>query len=258
VSVDGKVEFDEIAPVYDETRRPPSGAEVRALVQLLSGCRTVLDAGVGTGRFAAPLQTERFEVVGVDLSRGMMKRAQAKGIRSLVRADLRHLPFSSRSVDAAFTAHVLQLIPEPREVLSELGRVARRTVVVLLPDWSGREPPGGWHSIRERYRELAAELGYPLPARGKRYRHTLEDLSAIATPRLVRRVEGSAASPHTIGVWLARWEARATCGTPVPPEVHAEIVHRLEAEYPRESSRARHGRVEQLIAWDPSDLAGQS
>ena len=45
----GEVEFDRIAPVYDETRQPPSEQELEALVGLLNGCRTVLDAGVGPG-----------------------------------------------------------------------------------------------------------------------------------------------------------------------------------------------------------------
>jgi ubiquinone/menaquinone biosynthesis C-methylase UbiE len=253
--VTSTVEFDHIAPVYDETRRPPSETEIQALREILSGCRTVLDAGVGTGRFAAPLQARRFEILGVDLSLGMMQRARSKGITRLVRADVRHLPFSSRSVDAAFTAHVLQLLPDPREVLVELARVARYTVVVVLPEWSERGPPEEWHSLRERYRELATELGYPLPPRGKRYRHTLEELSAIAPPKLVRSVEGSSGSPHSRGDWLARWEAQATLGTPIPPEVHAEIVRRLEAEYPRDATRSGRPRVQRFVAWNSSDLA---
>jgi ubiquinone/menaquinone biosynthesis C-methylase UbiE len=253
-AVSSTVEFDHIAPVYDETRRPPSEGEIQALEEILAGCRTVLDAGVGTGRFAVPLQAHRFEIVGVDLSIGMMQRARSKGISRLVRADVRHLPFSSHSVDAAFTAHVLQLLPDPREVLSELGRVARHTVAMVLPEWSERGPPEKWRSLRERYRELASELGYPLPPRGKRYLHTLEELSAIAPPKLVRSVEGSPGSPHARGDWLARWEAQATLGTPVPPEVHAEIVRRLEAEYPRNATRSERPRIQRFVAWNSSDL----
>jgi ubiquinone/menaquinone biosynthesis C-methylase UbiE len=250
----GTVEFDAIAPIYDETRAPPSDEEVRVLANVLSGCHTVLDAGVGTGRFAAPLQANRFEVVGVDLSLEMMRRARAKGITSLLRADLRHLPIASRAVDAAFTAHVLQLLPEPREVLVELARVARRAVVVLLPDWSERNPSRDWRSMRERYRELATELGYPLPARGTRYWHTLEQLSAIAPPRVVRSVEGRSASPQSLSDRLARWELHSTGPLRIPPEIHAEIVRRLEAEYPQDPSRPHRPRVERFIVWDPGDL----
>ena len=254
----GAVEFDQIAPVYDETRRPPSEIEIQTLTEVLAGCRTVLDAGVGTGRFAVPLQAKQFDVVGVDLSLGMMRRARAKGITTLVRADLRHLPFSDKTVDATFTAHVLQLIPDPQGVLRELARVARGVVVVLLPEWSEREPSTGWREIRERYRELAAELGYPLPERGKRYRHTLEELSAIAPPKLVRPVEGPSATATGLSDWLARWEARATCGSQIPPEVHAEIVQRLQAERSIDPARWARPRIERFVAWDPAALQGPS
>jgi SAM-dependent methyltransferase len=254
--MDHRVEFDHIAPVYDETRGPPSEIEVETLVELLADCRTVLDAGVGTGRFAVPLLARHFKVVGVDLSMGMMIRARAKGITALVRGDLRQLPLKSDSVDAVFTAHVLQLLPDVREVFQEMGRIARQEVVVLLPRWSERDPSTGWRGLRERYRELASELGYPLPEHGKRYHHTLEDLSAIAPPKSVRVVRGPAATASDIGDRLARWEACATLGTPIPPEVHAQIVRRLEAEHPRDTSRWPQYREERFAVWDTNALRG--
>jgi len=245
------VEFDQIAPVYDETRRPPSEEELQTLVGLLSGCRTVLDAGVGTGRFALPLRAHHFEVVGIDLSLGMMRRARAKGIAALVRGDVRRLPFSDQGVDAAFMAHVLQLLPDPRRVLPELGRVARQVVVIQLPEWCERKPTKVGRELRERYRELARELGYTLPARGKRYRHTLEELSSIAPPKAIRVISGPPPAPEER---LARWETYAFGGGRVPPEVHAEIVRRLRAERPIDPSVWSRSREVRFVAWDPRDL----
>src|ERR1700691_901492 len=95
-------EFDFIAPTYDETRRPPSCEELTALAGLLSGWRIVLDAGVGTGRFALPLVAHGFEPVGVDVSIEMMRRARAKGMSRLIQADILHLPLAEAAVDAAF------------------------------------------------------------------------------------------------------------------------------------------------------------
>lgn len=163
-----RVEFDDIAPFYDETRPAPVPAELDAISDLLGACRTVLDAGIGTGRFAVPLSKRGFEMIGIDLSIEMMRRAQGKGIRSLVRADLQRLPFQDRSIDAAFMAHVLQLLPDPWPALRELGRVARRTVVVALPEWNEGRGAGDRIRMRSRYREIAAELGYSLPQRAPR------------------------------------------------------------------------------------------
>ena len=252
--VSRRVEFDQIAPVYDETRRPPSETEVQTLVGLLSECQTVLDAGVGTGRYALPLQANHFQVVGADLSVEMMRRARAKGIRSLLRADVRRLPLRDRTMDAAFTAHVLQLIPDPRQVLVELGRVARHVVVVLLPEWSEHRPSSRWHELRERYRELAAELGYPLPERGQRYRHTLEELTAIAPPALVRQVQGPLPTGRDLSEWLARWDGRTVAGGQIPLEVHERIVHRLKAERPLDPASGTRPRSERFVLWKATDL----
>ncbi len=249
-----EVEFDRIAPVYDETRQPPSDDEVEALAELLAGCRTVLDAGVGTGRFAVPLDAHRFDVVGVDLSLGMMRRARGKGIVRLVRGDLHHLPFPDKAVDAAFMSHVLQLIPDPRSVLGELGRVARRAVVIELPPWGERERTERWRGFRERYRELAGELGYSLPPRAPRYWHSLDELSAIAPPSAVRVVSGPPPSSSTAEDRFARWPARAFGQDVIPPEVHAEIVRRLRAERPIDPARGTRPREDRFVRWDPPAL----
>ena len=250
----GDFEFDRIAPIYDETRRPPSGEELDILATVLRSCRTVLDAGVGTGRFAVPLGERGFEVIGVDLSLGMIRRARAKGVPILLRADILHLPLADQAVDAAFMAHVLQLIPDSRRALRELGRVARRRVVVQLPEWFERPRSDAWRRRQARYRELAAEMGYPLPERGPRYYHTLEELSAIATPSAVREVTRPPSLDGPPEERFSRWAAEMMGGGTIPAEVHAEIVRRLRTEFPVEASWMRRPRTTRFVAWDPVQL----
>jgi ubiquinone/menaquinone biosynthesis C-methylase UbiE len=247
------VEFDHIASNYDATRRPPSEEELATLSELLGSSRSVLDAGVGTGRFAAPLRDRKFDLLGVDLSVGMMRRARAKGIERLVRADLLHLPIRDGGVDAALLAHVLQLLPDPRPALRELGRVARGTVIVLLPEWSERSPTGPWAGLRERYRELAQELGYPLAPRARRYWHSLDEISAIARPALVRVARGPAGA-LTLEEWFARWGTRMADQGQLPSEIHTRIVQRIQAEHPIDSSRLGRSKVERFIVWDSATL----
>ena len=251
-----EVEFDRVAPIYDETRRPPSGVELDTVVELLAGCHRVVDAGVGTGRFAAPLVARGFEIIGIDLSLEMMRRAAAKGIVSLVRADLRRLPLRDQAVDAAFTAHVLQLVAEPASVLRELGRVTRFAVVVLLPE----RPFSGLSEARiefhRRYRAVAQELGYSLPERGPRFWHTFEDLKAIAPPVQVRVVEGQPPALTDEAI-RRRTEAGSWFGQKnLPPEVHAEILRRLGAESIPRPTGGRMPRTERFIVWDPVVLRG--
>ena len=84
--------FDRIAGVYDETREPlgEDALDKAALILAEDGCRRILEVGIGTGRIARPLMQRGFEIVGVDLSRGMMAKARQKGIESLVMGDANH------------------------------------------------------------------------------------------------------------------------------------------------------------------------
>ena len=60
-------QFDQIAAVYDETREPLDDATLRGLQQAIedSGCRSLLEVGVGTGRIAQPLSERGFHVTGL-------------------------------------------------------------------------------------------------------------------------------------------------------------------------------------------------
>jgi ubiquinone/menaquinone biosynthesis C-methylase UbiE len=249
-----EVEFDRVAPTYDETRRAPTDDELRTLVELLPDCRSVVDGGVGTGRFAAPLRARGFDVLGVDLSLAMMQRARAKGLTALVRADLRRLPLRDGAADAAFTSHVLQLVPEPSVVLRELARIAQRKVVVLLPERPHPASDDRRAEFYRRYRSIAGELGYALPERGPRFWHTLEDLTRVAVPELVRVMEQQPPA-LTDGAVRGRSDPASWFGRmAVPPEVHAEILRRLGSENRPERSGGNRPRTERFIVWEPAVL----
>ena len=129
-----RLSFDRVATVYDETRslRPRALARVLAvLVDELAGKR-ILEVGVGTGRYAVPLQKSGIHVVGVDISRPMVAFGLAKGLRDVVFADGSRLPFVAKSFDAATTNHVLHLIDNWREVLQEIRRVTRELYFTVI------------------------------------------------------------------------------------------------------------------------------
>jgi len=126
--------FDRVAAIYDETRglAPRAMSRVLAvLVDELHGKR-VLEVGVGTGRYAVPLQKSGIRVVGVDISRKMVEFGLAKGLRDVVFADAARLPFASGSFDVGTTNHVLHLIPDWRDVLKEIARVTRETYFTVI------------------------------------------------------------------------------------------------------------------------------
>src|SRR3990170_2085303 len=111
-----RISFDRVADVYDETRGlPPTplAKAVGVLAEELQGKR-VLEIGVGTGRYAVPLQKSGIRVVGVDIAPKMVERGLAKGLRDVVFADGARLPFRDGSFDAATSNHVLHLVPDWR------------------------------------------------------------------------------------------------------------------------------------------------
>lgn len=124
--------FDPVADSYDSTRVvPPEPLE--AIVRLLGAEASLaqgglfLDAGIGTGRFAAPLaHLYPAQVVGVDISAAMMDRIAAKvlpGSLALALADLQRLPFQNGAFRGVLLVHILHLIERWPLVLAEARRV---------------------------------------------------------------------------------------------------------------------------------------
>jgi len=123
------------------------------LVDELHGKR-VLEVGVGTGRYAVPLQKSGIRVVGVDISRKMVEFGLAKGLRDVVFADAARLPFASGSFDVGTTNHVLHLIPDWRDVLKEIARVTRETYFTVI------ERSDRVESIKREYDALVKAAGH--------------------------------------------------------------------------------------------------
>jgi SAM-dependent methyltransferase len=97
---------------------------------LAAAGQPVLDLGCGPGRHTAVLARRGARVVGLDLSRALLRAAREAGAERLVRGDMRGLPFQ----DGAFDA-VLNLFTsfgyfaddaEHEAVLREVARVLRR------------------------------------------------------------------------------------------------------------------------------------
>jgi len=148
--------FDRVAAVYDETRSLAPRAMSRVLAVLVDELhgKRVLEVGVGTGRYAVPLQKSGIRVVGVDISRKMVEFGLAKGLRDVVFADAARLPFASGSFDVGTTNHVLHLIPDWRDVLKEIARVTRETYFTVI------ERSDRVESIKREYDALVKAAGH--------------------------------------------------------------------------------------------------
>jgi len=95
---------------------------------------SVLDVGCGTGYLLHVLAGRRPEMAytGVDFMIDDATRARAAGIR-FEEANIERLPFADGSFDTVICTHVLEHILEFRAALSELRRIARRRLIIVVP-----------------------------------------------------------------------------------------------------------------------------
>ena len=165
--------FDQVAGDYDQTRVIPN-TQMDTIVRLL-GRETklaqnglFLDAGVGTGRFAAPL-SKLFpaQVVGIDISLPMMEQSAFKsvpGTLALAQADLQRLPFRSDAFSGVLLVHILHLMERWPLVLTEARRVLipKTGILFLGIETGGRSVLVDFYFERARARRvLGASLGTP-------------------------------------------------------------------------------------------------
>ena len=212
-------DFGRVADIYDATRALPE-EQMGALVRAIEGCvgrgGSLLDVGVGTGRFAQPLQELGLEVTGVDLSKGMMAKAVEKGVRRLLYADAHRLPFRDRSFDAAIMVHVLHLVSDWSKVVREAARVTRSSVLSVTGSTVGP-------SLEDRYLEIRTRLGYPLN-RFEAGESGLQERVAPSKVIQVGRVEKEFNSDEEIGSLMRREESLTW---DLPEEVHQSVVAEL-------------------------------
>jgi len=147
--------WDDYAPFYDwENARTLQRRDV-AFWQRLAAAQDgpVLELGCGTGRIAVPVARAGARIVGIDRSEEMLARARARvkrgrlsGRLSLVRGDIRALPFGARTKFSAVLAAygILQSLTRERDLqrtFESVARVLKRgglfaiDVVPDLPKW---------------------------------------------------------------------------------------------------------------------------
>lgn len=199
--------FAKWSPVYDLFAAPIAFA-YRAAVRQAGAApgRTLLDVCTGTGEIARRAARAGATVTAIDLTPGMLARAQAKAGRLGVRcelADARALPFTDRAFDAVLLSFALHDMPRPvrLEVLAECAQVARGKVVVL--DYAF--PRGNLG----RRLAVAALAWYETAYLRGFAREEVEDLVA-ATGLVARRVRSWLPLPFAL--WEIDLAARATSG----------------------------------------------
>ncbi len=143
--------YDFYSPIYDflfkKIFEPGRIAAVRLLGSPPRG--RVLEVGIGTG-LNLPFYPPGIDLVGIDLSEGMLKKAQEKveSLRmervTLKVMDASALDFGDAEFDATLATYVISAVPDPVQALREARRVCRPGgAIVMLNHFKSENPVMG-------------------------------------------------------------------------------------------------------------------
>jgi ubiquinone/menaquinone biosynthesis C-methylase UbiE len=231
--------FDPAAEIYDRTRGLPRSAMERLVKRIsdeLKGCQLILDVGVGTGRFAKPLQKKGFNVVGIDLSGKMLNKAVEKGVTDLFRCDVCFLPLTSKNFEASLCIHVLHLISDWKMALKEICRVTRKIMVSTI---NVHKDP-----VRQAYNNMLEDLGHKRTRPGKG-EWELQDFvkpkksvfAASYNNRADEHLENLAQRAFT-----SQWQ--------IPEEINRKVVAELKEQFAGKT----FSQELRVLIWDINDL----
>jgi len=152
--------YDRIAGHFSKTREH-AWPEVESFLDGRSG-EVGIDVGCGNGRHCEPLRDRVEDVVGVDVSRGLLLEARARARErgydsglSFVRGDAAALPVSDGRVDLAVYVAALHHLRSRERRVASLTELAR----ALAPD--GRALVSAWSTAHDRFdADADAEAGF--------------------------------------------------------------------------------------------------
>ncbi|MEM1590130.1 MAG: methyltransferase domain-containing protein [Candidatus Bathyarchaeia archaeon] len=130
--------YDLTAKSYDELYAAEQKAKIEAALGRvrIDGNSIVLDSGCGTGLLFEYVAGKTQAVVGLDVSRGVLKKAKKRakkfGNVHLVLADADYAPFKGNIFSHIFAVTLLQNMPNPEDTLAELKRVAGEKAFLII------------------------------------------------------------------------------------------------------------------------------
>jgi len=95
--------------------------------------RRILDIGCGIAPYVAQLKQRGFDCVGVELDESIARAAAGLG-RPVMLMDGVSLAWKARSFDTCILIDVIEHIDDLASVLLEAGRVARKNLIISVPN----------------------------------------------------------------------------------------------------------------------------
>ena len=133
--------YDELAGAYDSLHGDEQNLKIELALRAvrLRDSDLILDVGCGTGLLLDHIGDSARQILGLDLSSGVLKVAaeRSKKLRkgysaSVIRADADYMPFPKETFDKVFAFTLLQNLPDPYMTVREMTRVARTNSMIVI------------------------------------------------------------------------------------------------------------------------------
>lgn len=132
--------YDKLASTYDSLYRDEQGLKIKYVLRHVNfnNSDLILDTGCGTGFLFKYIQGYVGQIVGVDISIGLLRVASAhiKQARMktvfLIRADVDYLPFQEQVFNKVFALTLIQDFSDLNVTLKEIMRTAKDESIFVI------------------------------------------------------------------------------------------------------------------------------
>lgn len=162
-----KADYDKFAEEFSKTRSAP-WKEVSDFLEELPKSAKIIDIGCGNGRHLIEAKKRGLNVIGVDISRNLLKIAKKKTGAPLVLGNALALPFKESAFDNSMciaVVHHFKTESERASCLKEIAHITQNSSLVSVwafeqEKFANRKSPDiqlGWNNEHPRFYHLFRE-----------------------------------------------------------------------------------------------------
>lgn len=97
--------------------------EAEYIYNELRNCEKILDVGCGIGSFEQNLPS--LNIIGLDISEGMLEEARKRSDKTFVQGRAEELEFEDSTFDAVFTVTTLEFLDDYQKAVKEMARATK-------------------------------------------------------------------------------------------------------------------------------------